>query len=38
MVIGVEQNDEARAYPLSQMVYHYVANDTIGGEPYLLTY
>jgi len=38
LVIGVEQNGEARAYPLSQMIYHYVANDTIGGEPYLVTY
>lgn len=38
IVLGVEQNGEAHAYPISQMVYHHLANTTIGGEPYLVTY
>ena len=38
IVIGVVQNGEARAYPIKQAAYHHVINDTIGGEPYLVTY
>lgn len=38
IVLGVEQNGEVHAYPVSQMVYHHIANTTIGGEPYLVTY
>ncbi len=38
IVMGVEWNGEARAYPVSQMAYHHVANDTVGGAPLLLTY
>lgn len=38
LVLGVVVGDEARAYPISQMAYHHVANDQIDGEPYLVTY
>ncbi len=38
IVLGVEWNGEARAYPINQMAYHHVANDTVGGEPLLVTY
>jgi hypothetical protein len=38
LVIGVVQNGDARAYPISQAAYHHIINDTIGGEPYLVTY
>ena len=38
LVLGVTVGDEARAYPISQMAYHHIANDQIGGEPYLVTY
>lgn len=38
IVIGVVQNDDARAYPIKQAAYHHIINDTIGGEPYLVTY
>ncbi|MBW8012082.1 MAG: DUF3179 domain-containing protein [Chloroflexi bacterium] len=38
IVLGVEQNDEAQAFPISQMAYHHIANTTVGGEPYLVTY
>ena len=38
LILGVIVGDEARAYPISQMAYHHIANDQIGGEPYLVTY
>ena len=34
----VERGGEARAYPISQIEYHHIVNDTIAGEPYLVTY
>ncbi len=38
LILGVTVGDEARAYPISQMAYHHIANDQINGEPYLVTY
>jgi len=38
LVLGAIQNGEARAYPLSMMTFHHVANDVLGGEPYLVTF
>jgi len=38
LILGVIVANEARAYPISQMAYHHIANDQIGGEPYLVTY
>ena len=38
LVLGVVVGDQARAYPISQMAYHHIANDQIDGEPYLVTY
>ncbi len=37
-VIGVVQNGAARAYPMAVMWWHEIANDTLGGEPILVTY
>lgn len=37
-VIGVVVNGEARCYPHWVMVWHEVANDTLGGRPILVTY
>ncbi len=37
-VIGIERNGIARAYPFALMWWHEVANDTIGGEPVVITY
>jgi hypothetical protein len=37
-VIGVERNGEYRAYPLRIITWHEVINDTLGGEPILVTY
>jgi len=38
MVLGVEVNGEAVAYPIRQMAYHHVVHDTIGGKPIVATY
>ncbi len=37
-VIVVSLNGEARAYPLGIMTFHQVVNDTIGGQPIVVTY
>ena len=37
-VIGFELNGDARAYPLSVLMWHEVANDTVGGVPVAVTY
>ena len=38
IVLGVVAGGAARAYPVTQMAYHHIANDQINGEPYLVTY
>lgn len=38
LVLGATQNGEARAYPIFQLQFHHVANDTLGGKPYLITF
>ncbi len=38
LVIGVEINGDARAYPIEIIGYHHQVLDTIGGEPVLVTY
>ncbi len=38
LVLGAVQNGEARAYPIAMMTFHHVANDVLGGEPYLVTF
>lgn len=37
-VIGVVRGGEARAYPIAVLEWHEIANDTLGGEPILVTY
>ena len=34
----VDINGDARAYPLQIMIWHEVVNDTVGGEPVVVTY
>ena len=34
----VNIGDDARAYPLQIMIWHEVVNDTVGGEPVVVTY
>jgi len=38
VVIGVEHNGEAKAYPIRFIVYHHQVQDTIGGKPMIITY
>ncbi len=38
LVIGVERNGDARAYPIRILVYHENVNDTVGGMPVAVTY
>ena len=37
-VIVLEINDDARAYPLQIMTWHEIVNDTVGGEPVVVTF
>jgi len=38
MVLAVELNGDAAAYPIRQVAYHHVVQDTIGGVWVLVTY
>jgi hypothetical protein len=38
MVMAIEVNGEAVAYPVLQMAYHHVVNDVVGGKPITATY
>ena len=38
LVIGVENNGEAKAYPIRFLAYHHQVQDTVGGKPVLITY
>ena len=38
MVIAVRSGAFARAYPIREMAYHHVINDTFAGEPIVATY
>ena len=38
LVIGVSNNGEAKAYPIQFLGYHHHIQDTVGGEPILVTY
>jgi hypothetical protein len=37
-VIAVRVGNTARAYPIRNMAYHHVVNDTVGGVPIAATY
>ena len=38
LVIGVELNGEAKAYPIQYLGYHHQVQDEVGGKPVLVTY
>jgi len=38
MVLAVENNGEAVAYPVRLMAYHHVVEDVVGGTPMIATY
>lgn len=37
-VIVIEINNDAKAYPLSVLIYHEIVNDSVGGTPIIATY
>jgi Protein of unknown function (DUF3179) len=38
MIMAVSSGGDARAYPISQMAYHHILNDVVGGVPIAVTY
>jgi hypothetical protein len=38
MILAVRFGSDARAYPISEMAYHHVLNDVVGGVPIAVTY
>jgi len=38
MILAVELNGDAVAYPIRQIAYHHVVQDMVGGIPVLVTY
>jgi hypothetical protein len=38
MVMAIERNGEAVAYPIRLMAYHHVVGDIVGGTPIVATY
>ena len=38
LVLGLEWQGEARAYPLRMIWFHHVVNDLVSGRPFLITY
>lgn len=38
LVLGISINGEAKAYPIEIIGYHHQVQDTIGGEPVIITY
>lgn len=38
LVIGINVNGEARAYPIQFIGYHHQVRDTVGGSPVMVTY
>lgn len=38
LIIGININGEAKAYPIELIGYHHQVQDTIGGEPVMVTY
>lgn len=38
IVLGIENNGEAKAYPIQFLGYHHQVRDTVGGKPIMVTY
>lgn len=38
LVLGVEFEGDARAYPIGLLARHEIVNDTVGGQPIAVTY
>ncbi|HTK83364.1 MAG TPA: DUF3179 domain-containing (seleno)protein [Bacteroidota bacterium] len=38
LVLGIERDGAARAYPIQFLIYHHQVQDTLGGKPVIATY
>ena len=38
LIIGVQLNGQAKAYPIEVIGYHHQVQDSVGGEPVIITY
>lgn len=38
LIIGIERNGQAKAYPIQYIGYHHQVRDTVGGEQVMVTY
>ena len=38
LVLGLDLMGQARAYPVPMLSYHHIVNDTVAGQPVLITY
>lgn len=38
MIMAVRFGEDARAYPIREMAYHHILNDTVNGVPIAVTY
>lgn len=38
LIIGIENNNEANAYPIEFLIYHHQVRDSIAGKPIIVTY
>lgn len=38
LIIGVDINNQAKAYPIEVIGYHHQVRDTVGGKPVMITY
>ncbi len=38
MMLAVSIDHQSRAYPIREMAYHHIVNDTLAGEPIVATY
>jgi Protein of unknown function (DUF3179) len=38
MIMAIHFGGDARAYPISEMAYHHIVNDVVGGVPVTVTY
>ena len=37
-IVLVQVNDEAKAYPIQILIWHEIVNDTVGGEPLMVSF
>ena len=38
LILGLEWEGEAHAYPIGMVTFHHIVNDTLAGNPFVITY